>query len=50
MEQSIVERAIETETDTKNRIRGVGKVGWFMSPDINCHIPTTEGEPAGAQK
>ena len=29
MERNIVERAIETETDTKNRIKKVGILGWL---------------------
>ena len=43
VERNIVAGAIETETNTKNRIKkkGVDKLGWFISPDINCTIPYT---------
>ena len=41
MELNIVERAMGTETDTKNRKKNLGKLGWFLSADINRNIPTT---------
>ena len=31
MESNTVERAIETEIDTRREYKGVGKLGWFMS-------------------
>ena len=39
MESNAVERAIETETDTRTEQIGVGKLGWFMS-DVSRNIPT----------
>ena len=41
MERNIVERAIEIETDTKNRTKGVGKHGWFILPDTNSNFLAT---------
>ena len=40
-ERNIVERAKEITTDTKNRMRGEGELGWFISTDINRNTPTT---------
>ena len=31
MESNTVERAIETEIDTRKEQKGVGRLGWFMS-------------------
>ena len=39
-ERNIAERAMETERDTKNIIKGVGKLRWFISLDINRNIPS----------
>ena len=41
MKRNIAESAIERETDTKNRIKAVSNLGWFISPDINRNVPTT---------
>ena len=36
------ERAARTDIDAKSRTESdVGKLGWFMSKDINRNIPTT---------
>ena len=40
MEQNTVERAIKTEIDRRTELKGMGKLGWFMS-DINRTIPAT---------
>ena len=42
MEWNIVERAIQTEIDTRTEYKGVGKLGWFMSTS-----PPREGESVG---
>ena len=39
MERNIVERAIKTKINTRTELKGVGKLGWFMS-DVNHDIPT----------
>ena len=39
MAWNTVERAKETEIDTRTEYTGVGKLSWFMS-GINCNIPT----------
>ena len=39
MEQSTVERAVKTKIDAKSKLKGVGKLGWFTSKDINRHVP-----------
>ena len=41
MEWNTVERAIKTETDTRTEYKRVGKLGWFMSKDINSNNLTT---------
>ena len=41
MEQTIVERAVEAEIDTKKRIKGKGKLGWFISKDLSSNISKT---------
>ena len=41
MGQSIIERAIDAEIDTKKRMKAVGNLSWFISLDINRNIPTT---------
>ena len=38
--QYAVERAIQTEIDTRTEKKGVGKLGWFMAKNINRNIPT----------
>ena len=35
MERNIAERTAEIETDTKNKINAVGKLGWFIAQDTN---------------
>ena len=35
-----IARVIQTERDAKNRIKAVGKFGWFVQLDINHNIPT----------
>ena len=40
-EQNINEISIEAETETENRIKGVGKLGWFIPQDMNRNIYTT---------
>ena len=39
--KDIVDSALDTETGIRNRVKGVSKFGWFISPDINCYLPTT---------
>ena len=31
----------QKQTDEQNGIKGLGKFGWFRSPDVNCNILTT---------
>ena len=38
---NIVEKTVRTEIDKKNRLKGVGWLGWFISKDINLNVPTT---------
>ena len=45
MELNTVERAIETETDTRTEQRGMGKLGWFMSKTETTTTPPREGKP-----
>ena len=37
-------------TDTKNRIKAVGKLGWLISPDITIITPPSEEEPVGTER
>ena len=46
MQWNTVDRAIETEKDTRTERKGVGKLGWLMS-DINVTSPPRVGEPDG---
>ena len=50
MESNTVERAINTETDTRTEQKGVGKLGWFVSKTSTAASPPREGEPAGTTK
>ena len=34
----------------KNRVKGVGKLGWFMSKTQTLTSPPREGEPAGTER
>ena len=41
---NIVEKTVRTEIDKKNRLKGVGWLGWFISKDINLNVPLSGGE------
>ena len=45
MESNTVERATETETDTRADSKEVGRLGWFTSKTYTATTPPREGEP-----
>ena len=47
MEWNTVERAIETEIDTRTEYKGVGKLGWFMSKHKPQHPHHVKVRPRG---
>ena len=40
----------EQTQEVKNTIKQVGKLGWFMSKDINRNIPHHEVNPRGLEE
>ena len=51
MERNTVKRPVKTNRRQKQKKKKeAGKLGWFMSKDINRNIPPREGEPARTKK
>ena len=38
---------MKTEIDTRTELKGVGKLGWFMSKTSTATSPPRQGDPEG---